>query len=247
MLKLVSKLGMKVQLNMNFAIIPARSGSKRLPNKNIRDFEGAPVITYSIRTALKSGLFDKVIVSTDSKEIAEIAKQHGAEAPFLRPASLAGDHTGTIPVLHHAEEWLKHNCGELSFGCCIYPVNPLLSTDALQRGHSDLIKDSKKDFAISVVRYGYPVQRSFKINHGNLEMLYPEKFSARSQDLEPIYHDAAQFYWWRAGSLTENTNFFSDKTIPIEIPEIRVQDVDNELDWQLMTLKYRLLCSQITL
>lgn len=227
---------------MHVAIIPARGGSKRIPDKNIREFAGLPMIAHTIRAAQHSRLFERIIVSTDSAKIAEIAKQHGAEAPFLRPSVLACDHTATIPVLLHAEEYCQTADLSADYYCCLYATNPLLQIASLKEGFQKLQQSQNKSFAISVVAYDYPVMRGFTIDENDhIQMLFPKSYDQRSQDLPKVYHDAAQFYWWRAGQLTEQSRFFSEHTIPVELSSQHVQDIDTEIDWQLAEMKFQLL------
>jgi N-acylneuraminate cytidylyltransferase len=216
---------------MSICIIPARGGSKRIPRKNIREFYGKPMIAWSIEVAKKSGLFDRVVVSTDDQEIAEIAKSYGAEVPFLRTPELADDFTGTIPVVADAIRRLRllgHNDSEI---CCIYPTAPFITVHDLRDGFERL-KTGHWSFIFSATTYSFPIFRSFqKRESGGLEMVFPEHFNTRSQDLVEAYHDAGQFYWGTAEAwLTETVIFGSNSTL-VEIPRWRVQDIDNEEDW----------------
>lgn len=227
---------------MSIAIIPARGGSKRIPKKNIKSFFGKPIISHTIAALQESGLFDDIIVSTDDDAIATVAKESGASVPFLRNASLANDQAATIPVLLHAEAYCKKHFSA-EYYCCVYPVNPLLQIKKLKEAQS-LLKKSEKSFAISVVSYDSPVQRSFYIDEQEIHMLFPEGYGARSQDLKKVYHDAAQFYWWKAGQLFEDSVFFSNKTIPVVIDPEYVQDVDMPSDWLIAEIKYQLLMKE---
>ena len=216
---------------MSICIIPARGGSKRIPRKNIREFHGKPMIAWSIEVAKESGLFDRVVVSTDDKEIAEIAKSYGAEVPFLRTPELADDFTGTIPVVADAIRRLRllgHNDSEI---CCIYPTAPFTTIHDLRDGFERL-NTGHFSFVFSATTYSFPIFRSFhKRESGGLEMVFPEHFNTRSQDLVEAYHDAGQFYWGTAEAwLTESVIFGSNSTL-VEIPRWRVQDIDNEEDW----------------
>lgn len=228
---------------MSIAIIPARGGSKRIPKKNIKPFFGKPIISHTIRALQQSKLFDEIIVSTDDQKIAEVARESGASVPFVREEALANDQAGTIPVLLHAEAYCQKYYSTEDY-CCVYPVNPLLQIEKLKAAR-DLLKQSKKSFAISVVSYDSPVQRSFYVDeHKEIKMLFPEDYNARSQDLKKVYHDAAQFYWWKAGNLFEDSMFFSDKTIPVVIDSEYVQDVDTPSDWLMAEIKYQLLMKE---
>jgi pseudaminic acid cytidylyltransferase len=216
------------------AILPARGGSKRIPQKNIKDFLGKPIIAYSIETALKSDIFDKVIVSTDSDEIAEVAIQYGAEVPFIRPNEFSDDFTGTDEVIIHALKWLKANNGEnFNYVCCIYSTAPFIQIEYLKKG-LELLKKYNSTSAFSVTSYPYQILRSLKINSkGRIEMICPQYFDKRSQDLPEAYHDAGQFYWANVDKYLIEKRFFSKDSIPIVIPRYLVQDIDTLEDWEL--------------
>ena len=222
------------------AIIPARGGSKRIPRKNIKLFHGKPLIAYSIETALKSNLFDKVLVSTDDEEIASIARQYGAEVPFIRPKELSDDFTTSGDVINHAIHYLKANGEYYDYICTIYATAPLLQENYLVEGYEKL-KNSDAVNAFSVTSMPFPIQRTFKINsNGRCEMFWPENFSKRSQDLEEAYQDAGQFYW----SKTNNTSteiMFGKDSIPIVIPRYLVQDIDTLEDWIRAEYMYEIL------
>jgi N-acylneuraminate cytidylyltransferase len=221
------------------AIIPARGGSKRIPRKNIKAFLGRPMISYPIRCLQKSGLVDSVIVSTDDEEIAEVAKKEGAEVPFMRPAELADDHTGTGAVTLHAIEWLKAQEKMPEFVCCVYATTPLLDARYLREGFEKLIA-SDRQFAFSVTSFPFPIQRALKMTgSGGVMPFYPEYIPMRSQDLEPSYHDAGQFYWGRTEAFLGGYTMFSDDAIPIVLPRYLVQDIDDNEDWQRAELMYR--------
>ncbi len=226
---------------MILAVIPARGGSKRIPRKNIKDFCGRPIITYSIEAALLSGCFDRVIVSTDDEEIASVAIESGAEVPFVRPDHLSDDYTGTIPVIKHAIQEISLGSVKPEFVCCIYPTAPLLSVryvhDALKA-----VRETNADYAISVTSYPFPIQRSVRVSsNGRLEMLCPEYFPSRSQDLEEFFHDAGQFYAGRACAWLNEKKFFDSGSIPIRIPRHRVQDIDTVEDWVRAEMLFKLL------
>lgn len=213
------------------AIIPARGGSKRIPRKNIKDFCGKPMISWSIAAAKASCCFDRIIVSTDDHEIAEIARQWGADVPFMRPPELADDHTGTIPVIRHAVEWLDANESKVDFACCIYATAPFVSVQALQAGWK-LISGSEHDFTFSVTSYAFPIQRAIRITEqGHVAMFNPEHFMTRSQDLEEAWHDAGQFYWGTAEAWCEERAIFGEGSLPVKLPRHRVQDIDTPEDW----------------
>jgi len=221
------------------AIIPARGGSKRIPRKNIKEFFGKPIIAYSIDAALKSALFDKVIVSTDDYEIAEISKNYGAEVPFMRSEKNSNDFATTADVLLEVIENFRYKGYEFDHLCCIYPTAPFINSDHLKQGF-DILNSTGADSVIPVVRFSYPIQRAFKIENGRLLMIWPENLNARSQDLMPVYHDAGQFYWFKVESFIKQKKLFMDYTVPIEIPESEVQDIDNEEDWKIAEMKYKI-------
>ncbi|WP_114334062.1 pseudaminic acid cytidylyltransferase [Marinobacter litoralis] len=213
------------------AIIPARGGSKRIPRKNIKEFCGKPMIAWSIDAALESGCFDRVIVSTDDEEIAAVARQHGAETPFMRPAQLSDDYTGTIPVIRHAVEWLADNGCAVSQACCIYATAPFVSPEDLNRGQQ-LLESEVCSYAFSVTSYAFPIQRAIRITgSGRVAMFNPEHFQTRSQDLEEAWHDAGQFYWGTAQAWKEERLIFSEDAAPVTLPRHRVQDIDTPEDW----------------
>ncbi|NWO04294.1 MAG: pseudaminic acid cytidylyltransferase [Alteromonadaceae bacterium] len=213
------------------AIIPARGGSKRIPRKNIKEFCGKPMIAWSIEAAKASGCFDRIIVSTDDQEIAEVAKEWGAEVPFMRPAELSDDFTGTLPVVRHAVEWLSQHDASVDYACCIYATAPFVSTDDLKQGLK-LIEDTSSSYAFSVTSYAFPIQRAIRItDQGRVAMFTPEYFQARSQDLEEAWHDAGQFYWGTAKAWCEERPIFGEDSVPVKLPRHRVQDIDTPEDW----------------
>ena len=225
---------------MKIALIPARGGSKRIPRKNLREFCGKPIIAYSICAALAAKMFDRVIVSTDDDAIAEAAVRYGAECPFNRPADLATDNIGTLPVIRHAIEQLDIVRSD-SWLCCIYPTAPFVTSQALLAGWKEM-ESRGAMLAVSVAAYEYPVQRALRINErGTLEMLESERYHSRSQDLEDIYHDAGQFYWGRADVLMEVDALLSDIAVPIVLPKYRVQDIDTIEDWIRAELMFKAL------
>lgn len=216
---------------MRLAIIPARGGSKRIPRKNIRPFCGKPMIAWSIEAALQSTSFDRVIVSTDDNEIAEIARQHGADIPFMRPAELSDDHTGTIPVIRHAIEWFKLQGCSVEQACCLYATAPFVKAEDLRCG-LDVLQSNDCDYVFSVTSYPFPIQRAIRINaEGRVEMFSPEHFNTRSQDLEDAFHDAGQFYWGRADAWLQGKPIFGPGSLPMLLPRFRVQDIDTPEDW----------------
>lgn len=217
---------------MNIAIIPARGGSKRIPRKNIRDFSGRPMIAWSIEAALESGCFDHIIVSTDDREIAEVAERCGATVPFLRPEALSDDFTGTIPVIHHAVEWFKSQGYAVNLACCIYATAPFVTADDIRMGEKRLRKTGCS-FAFSVTSYAFPIQRALRlIDDDRVAMFDPEQFATRSQDLDEAWHDAGQFYWGTAEAWCSETVIFGSGSVAVPVPRYRVQDVDTPEDWE---------------
>ncbi len=217
---------------MRLAVIPARGGSKRIPRKNIKSFCGKPMIAWSIEAALQSGCFDEVIVSTDDAEIADVARQWGAGVPFMRPAALADDYTGTIPVVRHAIEWFRATGRSPEQVCCIYATAPFVRAEDLSSGF-DVMERSGADYAFSVTSYPFPIQRAIRITaEQRVEMLNPEHFNTRSQDLEEAFHDAGQFYWGRSAAWVAGKLLFSHDAAPVLLPRHRVQDIDTAEDWE---------------
>jgi N-acylneuraminate cytidylyltransferase len=216
---------------MRLAVIPARGGSKRIPRKNVRPFCGRPMIAWPIAAAQASGCFDRIVVSTDDHEIAQTARDAGAEVPFVRPPELADDHTPTIPVIAHAIEQLRAAGERPTSVCCIYATSAFVQPQDLQAG-LERLEAEPCDYAFSVTSFAAPIQRAFRIaGDGRVEMFHPELFSIRSQDLEPAYHDAAQFYWGRADAWLSGRPIFSREAVPIVLPRHRVQDIDSPEDW----------------
>lgn len=224
---------------MNLAIIPARGGSKRIPHKNIRKFAGKPLIAYSIEAAKAAGVFDKIWVSTDSQEVADVATAYGAEAPFLRPQDLSDDMTGTRPVTNHAIEYCIDNFETPDFCCCIYATAPFLQADYLVKGLSLLKQNKSKSFAFSVTSYAFPIQRSLQITEGGVAPMFPEDIAKRSQDLTEAFHDAGQFYWGTTKDYLSAKGIFSEHSIPVVLPRHLVQDIDTQEDWTRAELMYK--------
>lgn len=223
-------------------IIPARGGSKRVPRKNIRLFQGQPMIAYSIRAALACGLFERVVVSTDDAEIADVALGLGAEVPFVRPASLADDHTGTVEVIQHALRELAAAGYRPDYACCLYATAPFVLPEKLVEGFELLASRPDKDFAFTVTDYAAPVQRALRVSaDGGVGSLYPEYQQTRSQDLECAYHDAGQFYWGRAAAWAEGKSLHGPHSLPLVLPRYLVQDIDSPDDWHHAELMYATL------
>jgi len=221
------------------AIIPARGGSKRIPRKNIKSFHGKPLIAYSIEIALQSKLFDRVIVSTDDKEIAKVAQEYGAEVPFMRDEALSGDFVGTAEVIEDVIKRLalKQN---YSYLCTIYPTAPFLDAEYLHEGYKKLKESDDASIAFSVTSMPFPIQRTFAIKDGRCEMFFPEHFFSRSQDLEDAYQDAGQFYWRDLKKEAPKITF-SSQSIPIVLPRYLVQDIDTQEDWKMAEVMYEVL------
>ncbi|MDC0296159.1 pseudaminic acid cytidylyltransferase [Akkermansiaceae bacterium] len=227
-------------IKKKLAIITARGGSKRIPRKNIKPFNGFPIIKYSIEAALSSNEFDEVMVSTDDQEISEIAQKYGATVPFFRSAKNSDDHSGTAEVIEEVILDYKNKNKIFDYVCCIYPTAPFVSSLIIKEAMNKLVS-LDADCVLPVVRYSYPIQRSLKIENGFGKMIWPENYFARSQDLSPTFHDSGQFYCLKVESLLEQKKLFAEKTIPIEISELEMQDIDNEVDWTLAELKYKLI------
>ena len=222
------------------AIIPARGGSKRIPRKNIKDFFGKPLIAYSIEVALKSNLFEKVIVSTDDEEIANVAIKYGAIVPFIRPKELSDDFTGTGAVVNHTLEYLKQNNEEYDFVCTVYATAPFLDEKYLIEGFEEL-QNSNAKIAFSCTSMPFPIQRTFKITKDKrCKMFWPENFMKRSQDLEEAYQDAGQFYWDNQ-KIKSNEITFGKDSIPIILPRHLVQDIDTLEDWRRAEYMYEVI------
>ena len=222
------------------AMITARGGSKRIPRKNIKEFNGKPIIAYSIEAALGSGVFDEVMVSTDDEEIAEIAKNYGAKVPFLRSEKTSNDFATTTDVIEEVLETYRERGEEYDIFCCIYPTAPFITSKRLKDAVEELAK-SDADSLIPVVRFSYPPQRAMEVHDGRLVFRQPENLKKRSQDLEPHFHDAGQFYVVRSESFFKNHGIMVGDILPMELSELEVQDIDNEVDWKLAELKYNLL------
>lgn len=224
----------------NLAIIPARGGSKRIPRKNIRNFLGKPIIAYSIIAALKSDLFEEVIVSTDDDEIAEVAKEFGAKVPFMRSSKNSDDHATTVSVLIEVLNNYHQSGKQFDNGCCIYPTAPLLKPGYIKTGYEKLIKGNYST-VFPVVEFSYPIFRSLKIHDkGKVEMNWPEYLDTRSQDLPVAYHDAGQFYWFEINKLQKEGKLFGRNSGAIILSDVNVQDIDTEADWQLAEMKARI-------
>ncbi len=227
---------------MRLAIIPARGGSKRIPRKNIKDFNGKPIIAYSIEAAIHSGCFDKIIVSTDDQEIAHIAKQYGAEVPFIRPPEISDDFATTSDVIVHAIDWFEQQGESIDYLCCIYATAPLIRVSDIKATLQLLAASKTASFCFPVCEFPFPVQRGVRLNsHNRVEMLQPEHFSTRSQDLEKAYHDIGQFYWGKPEAYRQRVAVFSEHAIAYPISRKRVVDLDTPEDWEFALLLAKVL------
>jgi pseudaminic acid cytidylyltransferase len=216
---------------MNIAIIPARGGSRRIPGKNIKLFAGKPIIAYSIEAAIASEVFDRIIVSTDSDEIAKVAIAHGAEIPFLRPEELSDDHTPTAPVIAHAIHWVRDRGYSPEFVCCIYATAPFVKPEFIKEGY-EIIVNHNVASVFSVTTFSFPIFRSLKItDKGTLAMFWPEHELTRSQDLPEAYHDAGQFYWLKVNPFLKSGKIYTSDAMPVILPRYLVQDIDTQEDW----------------
>ena len=224
----------------NLCIIPARGGSKRIPRKNIKPFMGKPIMAYSIEAALGSGLFDEVMVSTDDDEFAEVAQKYGACVPFLRSAATANDFATTADVLNEVLERYKEFGRVFDSFCCLYSTAPFVTANRLKEANDKL--SAAVDACFTMVQYSYPVQRGLQVNNiGYVEMTNPEYLRTRSQDLKPIYHDAGQFYFIKTKTFETEKTLWANRTAPLILSELEVQDLDTETDWKLAEMKYKLL------
>lgn len=223
----------------SIAIITARGGSKRIPRKNIKEFCGKPILAYSIEAARESGLFDRVMVSTEDAEIEDTAKKYGAEVPFRRSESTAGDFATTTDVLLEVLEEYRRRGEQFDMLCCLYPTAPFVTAERLREA-AGLLEESGADGVLPVVRFSFPPQRCVVVRDGCLQFKWPEYAQARSQDLEPFYHDVGQFYCLNVKSFCEQKTLVMEKTVPLFLPEMEIQDIDTEEDWELAEVKYRL-------
>ena len=224
---------------MNICVIPARGGSKRIPNKNIKDFCGKPIIAWSIECALDSGCFDEIIVSTDDAKIAEVAQSFGAKVPFMRPKNLADDFTGTVPVVQHAVDWCAEHQTMPKNVCCLHATAPFVLPVYLQEGLS-LLQTEGVDYVFSAAEFESPFQRSFKLtDSGHIEMFYPENIDARSQDLTPAFYNAGQFYWGKGNAWAEGKRVLLSRSKPMIVQRGRAQDIDTLADWEYAEILFK--------
>ena len=222
------------------AIIIARGGSKRIYKKNVKLFFGEPIISYSIKTAKECVFFDEIMVSTDDKEIAKIAKKEGARIPFMRSKKNSSDFSTTADVIEEVLIEYKKRGVNPKYVCCIYPTSPLMDHMTLTRAYN-LISSSNAKSVVPVVKFSFPIQRSFVIENNMLKMRWPENTNIRSQDLLDHYHDVGQFYFLNVKSFLKDPVIFSDLTYPIELSPMFAQDIDNLQDWEVAEFKYKFL------
>jgi pseudaminic acid cytidylyltransferase len=224
----------------SLAIIPARGGSKRIPGKNVKSFVGLPIIAYSIKNALKSNVFDEIMVSTDDDAIAQIAKEYGAQVPFLRSPKTSDDHATLADVIEEVILTYATQGKKFEHVCCLLPTAPFITSSRIKDA---LIMLTKKEYdsVLPVVRFSYPIQRALKIEEGKLNMIWPENISARSQDLMPTFHDSGQFYWLNVNRFLETKKIFTSNTGAIILSDLEVQDIDTEDDWKIAEMKYKLI------
>lgn len=219
----------------NLAVIPARGGSKRIPRKNIKEFLGKPIIAYSIETALDSGLFDEVMVSTDDEEISEVAKHYGATVPFFRSDEAADDYATLADVVEEVKQVYLKAGKRFEYVCCILPTAPFVTAENLKKGFQ-IVQQNDVDSVRPIVEFPYPIQRAVrKSDDGFVDMLHPEHKRTRSQDLEPAYYDSGQFYWmkWDSGMVGE-------KKAGFEISQYLAQDIDTQEDWEIAEIKFKI-------
>jgi pseudaminic acid cytidylyltransferase len=221
-------------------VIPARGGSKRIPGKNIKSFLGKPIIAYSIESAIASGIFDEVMVSTESEKIAELAKKYGASIPFLRSVANSDDYTGLAVVLQEVLKEYEIRGSVFDFVCCILPTAPFITEKKLQDAYG-LILTNEYDCVFSVTEYSYPIQRSLKIDDGFIKMNWPENINTRSQDLNKNFHDAGQLYIIHSKTLKDKGRLFTDRSGCLILSNLEIQDIDTEEDWKLAEMKYKLI------
>lgn len=225
----------------SLAIITARGGSKRIPKKNIKEFCGKPIIAYSIEAAIGSKLFDEVMVSTDSEEIADVARKYGAAVPFMRSAETSDDYAGTEDVVAEVIADYENRGEQFSWVCCIYPTAPFVTAEKLQMAYGLFKNNPDAEAVLSVTQFSFPPQRGFYKRNGYMEFAWPEFKDERSQDLDPIYHDAGQFYFVRMDAFKAQHTVIPVKSMPLVFDDSEVQDIDNPTDWRMAELKFRAL------
>lgn len=223
----------------NICIIPARGGSKRILRKNIKEFLGKPIIAYSIQAAIDSGLFDEVMVSTDDLEITDIAKKYGAKVPFMRSKKNSDDFATTFDVIEEVINNYKELAVDFVNFCCIYSCAPFVTSEILLKTYAQLI-EKKFDTVFPIIAYSFPIQRALRVDQGKVSMILQNNLNVRSQDLEESFHDAGQFYWCNVKQVLKSKKILTTNTGGIKISELEAQDIDNDTDWKLAELKYKL-------
>jgi len=224
----------------NLCIIPARGGSKRIPKKNIKSFLGKPIIAYSIEAAIQSKLFTEIMVSTDCQETADIALRYGAKVPFLRSKENSNDFATTYDVIKEIIDEYKKEGGNFENICCIYACAPFVTANNLKHAYQEL-SNKQVDTIFPIIEYSFPIQRAVKIHNEKIELFNIDHLNTRSQDLEKSYHDAGQFYWMKSENILNKGRIITDNCSGIIITELEGQDIDNEIDWELAELKFKLL------
>lgn len=229
---------------MKVAVITARGGSKRIPHKNIRPFCGKPILAYSIEAALQSGIFDEVMISTEDDEIAKIAQDYGAAFPFRRSEETAGDHAMTIDVMTEVVESYQKIGVRPEMVCCIYQTAPFVTAEKLKKAYT-AFAESGAQALIPIVKFSFPPQRCFVVDGEYVKFKWKEYELTRSQDLEPYYHDAGQFYMLRTDAMMEQRTMLPERTIPLICDEMEVQDIDNLEDWKIAEIKYQTMIGRL--
>ena len=224
----------------NLCIIPARGGSKRIPKKNIKSFLGKPIIAYSIEAAIQSKLYTEIMVSTDCQETAEIALEYGAKVPFLRSKENSNDFATTYDVIKEVIDEYKKDGVNFENICCIYACAPFVTANNLKHAYQEL-SNKQVDTIFPIIEYSFPIQRAVKIHNEKIELFNIDHLNTRSQDLEKSYHDAGQFYWMKSENILNKERIITDNCSGIIITELEGQDIDNEIDWELAELKFKLL------
>lgn len=222
------------------AIITARGGSKRIPRKNIKEFCGKPIIAYSIEAAIQAGIFDEVMVSTDDEEIAEVAKEYGARMPFLRSKENADDFATTADVISEVLEQYEKIRKFYDYACCIYPTAPFVTSEKLQKA-MEILEATRADSVMPVTAFSFPPMRGMYLSDEKLGYAFPEYAKKRSQDIELMYHDCGQFYFFDVKRFLGTRKLVTENTKAIVVSELEVQDIDNEIDWKLAELKYQMM------
>ena len=225
----------------NICIIPARGGSKRIPRKNIKTFCGKPIIAYSIEAALSSKLFDEVMISTDDEEIATIPIQYGANVPFLRSDENSNDYASTVDVILEVLQKYQNMDKLFTHVCCIYPTAPLIQIKNLTKAYHILLNQNFET-VFPITSFSFPILRALQVDEGNrVNMIWPENMTKRSQDLAPAYHDAGQFYWMKVSDIQQNKKLYTDYSGVVILNDLDVQDIDNDIDWVVAEMKYKLM------